>query len=323
MNEQQQHRLYAKTNCTILRLSAQEPVFKYEFEAGVSEFWNQFSPEFTCAGVEAVRNVINPKGLMLPHYNAAPQLIPFWRNLEQESAIYTAFWNNVVAGRGVHGVVIPGCAETYESEMESGSGGFMDRHQKVREFKEGDVIALPGGLTIWIYNHGEVPVVTVSLFDVSNEANQLDRTFRIFFLAGNYPILGKERPRQQVQKEGGFGNIFTSFDDELLADSFNVDKETASELKGKGDHRGRIVLAESFKIAIPREEEEKRGANGLEETLCTMKIRENLAEPSEADIFNPRGGLISTLNSQKLHILNSLQLSAERGVMYGVMFNPV
>ncbi|KAL2495949.1 11S globulin seed storage protein 2 [Forsythia ovata] len=103
----------------------------------------------------------------------------------------------------------------------------------------------------------------------------------IFFLAGNYPILGKERPRQQVQKEGGFGNIFTSFDDELLADSFNVDKETASELKGKGDHRGRIVLAESFKIAIPREEEEKRGANGLEETLCTMKIRENLAKPSE------------------------------------------
>lgn len=55
----------------------------------------------------------------------------------------------------------------------------MDRHQKVRQFRQGDVLALPAGFTLWFYNNGEEQLETVALLDTSNEANQLDQTFRV------------------------------------------------------------------------------------------------------------------------------------------------
>lgn len=81
--------------------------------------------------------------------------------------------------------MIPGCAETFESESEhrdDRSKRFVDRHQKVRQFREGDVLALPAGFTLWFYNNGEERLETVALLDTSNEINQLDRTFRVGYL---------------------------------------------------------------------------------------------------------------------------------------------
>lgn len=64
-----------KLSCDLKSITADEPSITYRFEAGVSEFWDQFTQQFICAGVEAVRNVIQPNGLLLPHYIDAPQLI--------------------------------------------------------------------------------------------------------------------------------------------------------------------------------------------------------------------------------------------------------
>lgn len=55
----------------------------------------------------------------------------------------------------------------------------MDRHQKVRQFRQGDILALPAGLTLWFYNNGGEPLITVALLDTGNAANQLDQTFRV------------------------------------------------------------------------------------------------------------------------------------------------
>lgn len=68
------------------------------------------------------------------------------------------------------------------------------------------------------------------------------------------------------------------------------------------------------------EEEEGGGwkENGLEETYCSMRVRENIADPARADIYSARGGRIATLNSLNLPILRFLRLSAERGVLYRV-----
>ena len=55
------------------------------------------------------------------------------------------------------------------------------------------------------------------------------------------------------------------------------------------------------------------GYNGIEETLCTLRLRENIHDPSRADIYNPHAGRISTLNSYNLPVLRWLQLSAEFG----------
>ncbi|XP_047950871.1 cocosin 1-like [Salvia hispanica] len=306
----QQHRLRARTDCRVERLTAQEPTLRFDSEAGRTEFWDRNNQQFECAGVAAVRNFIQPRGLLLPHYNNAPQLL------------------YVVRGKGLLGAVIPGCAETFETEMPQGehyqsSRSFVDRHQKVRQFRQGDVLALPAGITLWFYNNGEERLETVALLDTGSEINQLDHTFRNFFLAGKprgeaqSSQSYRSRPRGESETERN--NVFYPFDEELLAEIFNVDRETARKLKSEDDFRGQIVRADKFNIVFPGQEEEResrRISNGFEETLCSAKLRLNLDEPSRADIYNPRGGRISTVNSHKLPILNSLRLSAEKGVLH-------
>lgn len=164
-----------------------------------------------------------------------------------------------------------------------------------------------------------------------------------FFLAGNPNPRGQSGSRyeeeirgrreqeqgEQQQQRRQTGNLFDGFDQNLLADVFNVDPELVRNLQGREDQRGRIIRVERFDVLSPEFEEreeqrpsrerEGRGGsqpNGLEETICTMRLGENLGRPSRADVYNPRGGRISTLNSHKLPILNWLQLSAERGVLY-------
>lgn len=87
------------------------------------------------------------------------------------------------SGKGIFGAVIPGCAETYESEAQRSGGQqgqrFTDRHQKLRRFREGDVRAIPAGVTHWVYNDGDTDLITVALIDTSNNANQLDNNFRV------------------------------------------------------------------------------------------------------------------------------------------------
>lgn len=170
LRHQQQHRLRARTDCRVERLTAQEPTLRFDSEAGRTEFWDRNNQQFECAGVAAVRNYIEPRGLLLPHYNNAPQLL------------------YVVRGKGLLGAVIPGCAETFESEMKS-SRKSVDRHQKVRQFRKGDVLALPAGFTLWFYNNGEERLETVALLDTSSEINQLDQTFRVIYSNINFYLL--------------------------------------------------------------------------------------------------------------------------------------
>ena len=54
-----------------------------------------------------------------------------------------------------------------------------DQHQKIRNFRQGDIIALPAGVTHWLYNDGESEVVALSLLDINNQANQLDQNPRV------------------------------------------------------------------------------------------------------------------------------------------------
>lgn len=128
------------------------------------------------------------------------------------------------------------------------------------------------------------------------------------------------------------GNIFSGFDVRILAESFNIDTELARKLQSQNDRRERIVrVRDELQILSPariheeeRRHEYRRGYdyeeyNGMEETFCTLRMRHNIDRPSQADIFNPRGGRLTTVNSFNLPILRSLQLTAERGVLYKVI----
>ncbi|EOY06050.1 Uncharacterized protein TCM_020897 [Theobroma cacao] len=91
---------------------------------------------------ERCRAQIQRRGLLLPAFNNAPQLI------------------YVVQGRGIRGAVFPGCPETYQSGSEQSQSqldrqqSYNDQHQRIRQIKEGEVIALRAGVAHWITTMG-------------------------------------------------------------------------------------------------------------------------------------------------------------------------
>ncbi|KAL8224957.1 hypothetical protein R6Q57_017514 [Mikania cordata] len=222
--------------------------------------------------------------------------------------------------RGYQGIMLPGCPETFQSSQElQERGSFQDRHQKIRHFREGDMIVIPTGAAHWMYNDGQEEIVAVVLLDSMNAANQLDQYHRRFFLAGNPKQSGKESP------EEGSGNIFRGFDLNMLKDAFNVDQETAERLQSPDDTRGHIVMVERglqvIRPPIRMEQQEGRprghgSSNGLEETVCSAKITHNINDASRADFYNQEAGWTTHLNSFSLPILQMVQLSAERGVLH-------
>ncbi|CAA7403240.1 unnamed protein product [Spirodela intermedia] len=312
-----------QSECRLRELQAQEPAHRVESEAGVSEYWDADDQQFDCAGVAAVRHTVQPRGLVLPEFSNSPRLV------------------YIVQGSGITAAVVPGCPETFHSveqpqrerrEERPGqqqASRSSDQHQKIRRFRQGDILALPAGVTHWCYNDGDTPVVAVTVFDTSSYSNQLDRNPRKFFLAGSQRREGWQQERQTEREEKAGGNIFSGFDDGLLAEAFGVSREVVRKLKTADDKRGTIVRVErGLEVVGPRrgreeeekeerrregEEERRREDNGLEETLCNARLRENIGDPVKADFYSREGGHIATLNSQKLPVLRLLQLSAEKG----------
>ncbi|PWA60001.1 legumin A [Artemisia annua] len=320
-NKQYQKIFQQKNECQIQRINALEPTQIVQSEAGFTEFFDTNEQQFQCAGVEVVRHQIQPQGLLLPSYTSTPILF------------------YVEQGNGVQGVMLPGCPETYESSQQQfegrkGGSSFQDRHQKLHHFRQGDMVAIPTGAAHWIYNNGQEDLVIIALLDSTNAENQLDQVHRRFFLAGNsqneqqqqgQPIRTWGRGQQGGSQQKGSNNIFQGFDVEFLAEAFNVDQETAQMLKCENDQRGHIVMVErGLTFVSPIMSREQQGqqqhggrgpANGLEETICSMKLRENIDDISKADSYNPKAGHCTHLNSYKFPILQLLQLSAERGVL--------
>ncbi|XP_009763034.1 11S globulin seed storage protein Jug r 4-like [Nicotiana sylvestris] len=317
---QQRYQQQYGQQCQINRLNPQEPSFRMQAEAGVTEFFDTNNQQFQCAGVSLFRHVIQSRGLLLPSYTNSPLLA------------------YVVQGRGFYGIMNSGCPETFQSSQQTQQRirgrTFQDRHQKIEQFRQGDIMAFPAGAAHWLYNEGNEEVVLVVLEDASNNANQLDQTSRRFFIAGN-PQQGQQ---QQGRQYGGStmrreqfrsGNVFNGFDIEILSEAFGVDREMARRLQGQDDMRGHIVsVQEGLRVIRPpfsqeQEEQQEQGqygrgpmTNGIEETICTAKVRENIDNPARADIYNPRAGRLSTVNSFTLPILSFLRLSAARGVLY-------
>ncbi|XP_076926941.1 11S globulin subunit beta-like [Bidens hawaiensis] len=453
-------RLRGRSDCQFHKITAREPNRQLVSEAGFSEFWDAGDKdELECAGVEVVRHTINPKGLLLPYYPNTPELV------------------YVVRGQGIQGTVLPGCEETFQTSftVEGGAERFTDKHQKVYRYKEGDVLALPAGAVHWTYNDGDKPTVVVALRDTSNVANQLDRNFKKFFLAGNpqsqmqqgeplpdqprsqpgpqdgrslnqdgtpdnqdrrgpymtnqvsqygnptsqdhHPACqdrlnpasrdhnpacqDRQNPANQVSQDGrspnqdgtpdsqghrdpylanqlpgwkpgqpgsqpspqpgqpkwvtcrpskvyedpcaicrqiqggndeSCGNCnkvhtqqevecfnkLAGFDDEILHEIFDIEYDIVRQLKRLFDDRGLIVLAENFHVLVPEEQEQfsPNVDNDIEQTICSTLLSANIGKPAFVDVYNPRGGRISSLNSHKLPVLESFQLSAEKGLLY-------
>ena len=328
-NQQQQ----LQNECQIDRLDALEPSNRVESEAGVVETWDPNDEQFQCSGVAIVRETIQPNGLVLPYSSNAPTLV------------------YIVKGTGLTSTAVPGCPETFQSpqgEFHRGGqqrGSSQDRHQKVERFKEGDLLVLPAGMAHWCYNDGDTPVVAVSFIHVKNDANQLDTSPREFYLAGNpqdpfqqqqqqrqplWRTRGKGQQQREQQQQSSCNNMFCGFDSQLLAQALNVDQSLIERIQDDNDDRGAIVKVKGdlqvIRPPMSRRQEESEteyesesqsqregGRNGIEETFCTMKLKQNIGDPSRADVYTPGVGGLITANRGTLRVLDMYQLSFEKG----------
>lgn len=80
--------------------------------------------------------------------------------------------------------MLSGCPETFESPQQQSEQRirgqrFSDRHQKIENLKEGDILAIPAGAPHWAYNSGDQELIVVVLQDNTNNANQLDQNPRV------------------------------------------------------------------------------------------------------------------------------------------------
>ncbi|XP_018632829.2 11S globulin seed storage protein 2-like [Nicotiana tomentosiformis] len=323
-------RLTEAQQCRLTRLTASQPTNRIESEGGVTELWDENEEQFQCAGVAPMRSVIRRNSLSLPNFHPMPRLVYIER------------------GQGLIGITYPGCAETFQSQSqpfqagrepreERGQGRRSDQHQKVHRIRQGDVVALPAGAAHWCYNDGEEELVAVSVNDLNHRSNQLDQNLRAFYLAGGVPESGRQQTQegQRLQSRQRFQNIFRAFDAELMAEAFNIPAEIVRRMQEEQQsERGLIVnVREGMRMIRPDEEEgefeeeqgrprrgqqwwEEATGNGLEENICTMKIRTNLEHRTQADIFSRQAGKINHVNRQKLPILKYMDMSASKGTLY-------
>uniref|UniRef100_A0A0D9VE58 Cupin type-1 domain-containing protein n=1 Tax=Leersia perrieri TaxID=77586 RepID=A0A0D9VE58_9ORYZ len=281
--------------CRFDRLQAFEPLQKVRSEAG-------------CTGTFVIRRVIQPQGLLVPRYTNAPGMV------------------YIIQGRGSMGLTYPGCPATYQQQFQqflpqgqSQSQKFRDEHQKIHQFRQGDIVALPAGVAHWFYNDGDAPVVAVYVYDINNSANQLEPRQKIieFLLAGNNNRVQQVYGRSIEQHSGQ--NIFNGFSTELLSEALSIGAVATKRIKSQNDQRGKIIhVKNGLQLLRPTltQQEEQAQAQQQDENFCTIKARSNIENPSRADSYNPRAGRVTSLNSQKFPILNLIQLSATRVNLY-------
>ena len=232
----------SRHQCRFEHLTALEATHQQRSEAGFTEYYNiEARNEFRCAGVSVRRLVVESKGLVLPMYANAHKLV------------------YIVQGRGVFGMALPGCPETFQSvrspfEQEVATAGeaqssiqkMRDEHQQLHQFHQGDVIAVPAGVAHWLYNNGDSPVVAFTVIDTSNNANQLDPKRREFFLAGKPRSSWQQQSYSyQTEQLSRNQNIFAGFNPDLLSEALSVSKQTVLRLQGLSDPRGAIIRVEN------------------------------------------------------------------------------
>nr|CAA52764.1 11S globulin [Avena sativa] len=209
--------------CRFDRLQAFEPLRQVRSQAGITEYFDEQNEQFRCTGVSVIRRVIEPQGLVLPQYHNAPALV------------------YILQGRGFTGLTFPGCPATFQQQFQPfdqsqfaqgqrQSQTIKDEHQRVQRFKQGDVVALPAGIVHWCYNDGDAPIVAIYVFDVNNNANQLEPRQKEFLLAGN---------NKREQQSGN--NIFSGLSVQLLSEALGISQQAAQRIQSQNDQRGEII----------------------------------------------------------------------------------
>ncbi|KAJ6858087.1 hypothetical protein NC652_040586 [Populus alba x Populus x berolinensis] len=137
-----------------------------------------------------------------------------------------------------------------------------DQHQKVRQVREGDVDCIAFGIFAdWDYNNGIFPVWN--------------------------PTTRHHKAKEAHTRES---NMKVNMDANMKTkDGENSKKDLAiprpESRRRKKDNKN----PEGAHVVVMR-------TTGEEETFCTARLKININDPEDADVFNPRAGHLTTVN---------------------------
>ncbi|KAI4371924.1 hypothetical protein MLD38_010219 [Melastoma candidum] len=336
--------------CRLDRLDALEPSRRIEAEAGVTEIWDETHEQLECAGVAFVRHIIRFRGLFLPAFTNAPEIFYVVRGRGLHGAAFPGCPETYEEQRsqesqtrfqeeGFRGDRHQKVRRIREGDIVALPAGTT---HWIYNDDQTDLVIVS---MIHLSNQENQLDQNFRKFFLAGNPNQQEG--QQGRRGGRWSSWSQRRFRGEgQQEEESFGNIFSGFDPQFISESFNVHPDVARRLQGREDNRGHIVeVQKELDIVHPeyregeeereweRERERERGwegterrrrflrragdwSNGLEETICTARLRENINNPVRADVYNPRGGRFTTVNGFSLPILQYLQLSAERVVLY-------
>ncbi|KAM4085241.1 hypothetical protein ACJW30_10G012000 [Castanea mollissima] len=287
--------------CQLDRLDALEPNNRIKAEAGVIESWDPNDRQFQCVGVAVVRRTIEPNGLLLPQYDSAPQLI----YIQSGYGILGAHF--YLAGNPEDEFQLQGRSPRGQRRQQQQGQGRRERGQQ----QQGQGNNLFSGFR------------TEDLADAFNVDEETIRNLQGFQEDRKNIVRVKGRlqvarpPRSREEREG----LERQEREQEREDEREQQRESRRGGREEREREERQEEREEEREQERERRESRRGGrgrgrgrdNGIEETLCTLRLRENIHDPSRADVYNPQAGRISTLNSHNLPVLRWLQLSAVFG----------
>ncbi|WJX79002.1 hypothetical protein P8452_62168 [Trifolium repens] len=329
--------------CQLDSIDLLEPDNRIQSEAGLTEIWDaDHHPELRCVGVSVLKRTINPNGLHLPSYVSYPEIhfveqgtgvlgmaIPGCAETYEEPQ-----WEK--GGRPQHqqdrhqkvryvkqGDIVaipPGVPYwTYNyGDTPLTIITLLDTSNKLNQLDR-----VPRRFYLAGNPETEHQKKQSGRKQQEEESNNMFSGFDSRFLGQVLKVKEKIRS-EEAKRHREHGEKKVEKEEEEVEDEpgkrehHKWRKETRKHREGECEGKEEEVVEE--KETKTKEsrchhggEREREGQKGnfMEQTVCTLKLHDNIADPSRADVFNPRAGRINTVNSLTLPILKLLHLSAQ------------
>ncbi|CAK8543598.1 unnamed protein product [Lathyrus sativus] len=351
-----------QNECQLERLNALEPDNRIESEGGLIETWNPNNRQFRCAGVALSRATLQRNALRRPYYSNAPQEIFIQQgngyfglvfpgcpetfeepqeSEQEEGRRYRDSHQKVNRFREGDIIAVPtGIVFWMYNDQDTpviavSLTDIRSSNNQLDQMPRRFYLAGNHEQEFLRYQHQQG-----GKEEQENEGNNIFSGFKRDFLEDafnvNRHIVDRLQGRNEDEEKGAIvkvkGGLSIISPPERQSrhqrGSRQEEEEDEDEERQPRHQRSREEEEKEDEKERPRHHSQKgdsrrHGDNGLEETICTAKLRQNIGSSSSPDIYNPQAGRIKTVTSLDLPVLRWLKLSAEHGSLHkNAMFVP-
>ncbi|XP_058766499.1 legumin A2-like [Vicia villosa] len=348
------HREQSQQNeCQLERLNALQPDNRIESEGGLIETWNPNNRQFRCAGVALSRATLQRNALRRPYYSNAPQEIYIQQGNGYFGMVFPGCPETFEKPRESQHGEGRRYRDSHQKVNRFREGDIIAVPTGIVfwMYNDQDTPVIAVTLTDTGSSNNQLDQMPRRFYlagnheqeflryqhqqggkqELENEGNNILSGFKRDFLEDafnvNRHIVDRLQGRNEDEEKGAIvkvkGGLSIITPPERQArhtrGSRQEEDEDEKEERQPSHHKSRRDEEEDSQKGGSR----SHGDNGLEETVCTAKLRLNIGSSSSPDIYNPQAGRIKTVTSLDLPVLRWLKLSAEHGSLRrNAMFVP-